>query len=200
MTHALQKYAAELLGTFVLALAVSLSLQSDWPLATPLVAALTVCLFVYTVGNISGTHINPAVTIALASLRKIDVKDALCYLVAQFAGGLLAMLAAKHYGSGFAPALLVVDTPRVAAAEALGAFVLVFGIASVVHGKVHAAASGLTIGGSLLLGILLASVASNGVLNPAVAVGIGSVSVVYLLAPVGGALAAAWLYHYLAKA
>jgi glycerol uptake facilitator-like aquaporin len=200
MMRALPKYAAELLGTFVLAFAVSLSLQSEWPLATPIIAALTVGLFVYSVGNISGTHINPAVTIALASIRKIDVKDALCYLVAQFLGGVLAMLAAKHYGSGFAPALLVADTPRVMAAEAMGAFILVFGISAVVHGKVHSAASGLTIGGSLLLGILIASVASNGVLNPAVAIGIGSVSLSYLLAPIVGALAAAWLFRWLAKA
>lgn len=194
------KYVAELLGTFTLTLAVTLSLQSDWPLATPLVAGLTVCLFVYTVGNISGTHINPAVTIALASVRKIGVMDAVMYLLTQFVGALLAMWVAKEYGTGFAPTILVANSLRIGVAEAMGAFALVFGISAVVHGKVHSAASGLTIGGSLLLGIMIASVASNGVLNPAVAVGIGSVSAAYLLGPVAGALAAAWLYKAIARA
>ena len=194
------KYVAELIGTFALTFLVTLSLQSEWPLATPVIAGLTVGLFVYTVGSISGTHLNPSVTVALASIKKISIPDALAYLVAQFGGALLAMWAAKEYGSGFAPTLLVANTAKVGLAEAIGAFMLLFGISAVVHGKVHSAASGLTIGGSLLLGILAASVASNGVLNPAVAVGIGSVSPMYLLAPIVGALAAVWVYKYVAKA
>lgn len=198
MMSNLPKYAAEFLGTFALTLMVTLSLTTDFPIPTPLVAALTVGLFVYTVGNISGTHLNPSVTVALASIRKISPADAVVYIVVQFLGALCAMWVAKTYGSGFLPTVLVSNTPRVGVAEAMGAFTLVFGIAAVVYGNVHAAASGITIGGSLLLGILVASVASNGVLNPAVAIGIGSVSPMYLLAPLAGGLAAAWLYRYLA--
>lgn len=191
------KYLAEFIGTFALTLMVTLSLTSEFPLATPIIAGLVVGLFVYTVGNISGTHLNPAVTVALASIRKISPVDALVYIVVQILGALAAMWVAKSYGSGFLPTILVSDSLRVGAAEAMGAFMLVFGISAVVHGRVHSAASGLTIGTSLLLGILAASVASNGVLNPAVAIGIGSVSAMYLLAPIVGAVAAAWVYKYL---
>ncbi len=199
LKHSFPKYAAELLGAFALTLAVTLSVTSaEFALATPIVAGLTLGLFVYTVGTISGAHINPAVTIALATIRKISPVDALAYVVAQVAGALLAMWVAKTYGGGFDPALMVANTPRVGLAEAMGAFTLVFGISAVVHGKVHSAASGLVIGGSLMLGILVASVASNGVLNPAVAIGIGSVSPMYLLAPVVGGVAAAWAYVFLA--
>ena len=195
-----QKYAAELLGTCTLTLLVSLSLTSEFPLATAIVAGLVLCLFVYTIGPISGAHINPAVTVALASIQKISPMDAIGYVVSQVLGALLAMWVAKNYGSGFLPTVLVSNTARVGLAEAMGAFALVFGVSAVVHGKVHSAASGLTIGGSLLIGILIASVAGNGVANPAVAIGIGSVSPMYLLGPLAGGLAAAWVYKFLVEA
>ncbi len=128
-----QKYAAELLGTFTLTLMVFLSLTSGFLIPTPVVAGLVVGLFVYTIGPISGTHLNPAVTIALFSIRKISLTDAICYIVAQLAGALLALLASSQHGPGFMPAVLAANTPSVGLAEAMGAFVLVFGIASVVY-------------------------------------------------------------------
>lgn len=196
----LQKYFAELIGTFALAFGVltSLTVGEAFPVMTPLIAALTVGLFVYTVGEISGAHLNPAVTIGLWTVKKIKTVDGALYLVSQFLGAVLAMLAVRG----------IFDIEFVAGVnndfltglgEFMGAFILVFGISSVVHGKTKPAASGLVIGGSLLLGILLSGGTglSNGVLNPAVAVGIGSFSWLYLLAPVLGAIAAAWVYKLL---
>ena len=63
----------------------------------------------------------------------------------------------------------------------------------VVTGRAHEAASGLVIGASLMIGISLAAPISNAVLNPAVAVGIGSVSLAYLAGPLIGAIAGAWV-------
>ncbi|MBM3231745.1 aquaporin, partial [Candidatus Peregrinibacteria bacterium] len=77
--------------------------------------------------------------------------------------------------------------------EAAGAFLLVLGITAVVDGRVQSEASGLTIGSSLLLGILVAAHFSAGILNPAVAVGLGSISLSYLIGPVIGGIAAAQL-------
>jgi glycerol uptake facilitator protein len=192
----MNRYIAEFVGTFALACAVALSLAGKFPVATPVIAALTLGVCVYTLGGISGTHINPAITIALATIGRIEFKDAAFYLAAQFAGGGLAM-----FVSGLMlgkPAVTAVDSLPVFAAEALGTFWLAIGVCSVVLGKAPAAAAGLTIGGSLLLGISMAATISNGVLNPAVALGIGSFSTVYVLGPIVGAAAAMLLYRFLA--
>ena len=83
-------------------------------------------------------------------------------------------------------------------AEALGAFFFAFGIAAVVYGKVSDHMSGLVIGGSLLLGILMASFSgSAGILNPAVAFALNSLSAVYILGPVVGAVVGFNAYRWL---
>ncbi len=192
----MSKYAAELLGTFILALTVSISISlgAKSPFPTPVMAAMALGICVYTLGAISGTHINPAITIGLATIGKISAKDAGIYLVAQFAGGGLACLVAR-YLIPMAPAVTATDTAGVFVAELLGTFLLATGVASVVHGKAPGEAAGLTIGGSLLLGVSAASSVSNGVLNPAVALAIGSLSITYVLGPIVGAVIAMLLYN-----
>jgi glycerol uptake facilitator-like aquaporin len=193
----MKRYLAEFLGTFALALAVSLTLAGKFPVPTPVAAGLTLGICVYTFGAISGTHINPSITIGLLTIGKITPRDALFYLVAQFAGGGAAMIVSTCMGGH--PPLTIVDSAAVFGAEALGAFWLAIGVASVVHGKAPAPAAGLTIGGSLLLGITFAAPISNGVLNPAVALGIGSLSAMYVLGPIVGAAIAMLLYRFLAS-
>lgn len=193
----MKKYLTELLGAFLLTLVVSLSLTGKFPVPTPVLAALTLGLFVYTAGHISGAHLNPAVTVGVWSLGKINLKDAVSYIIAQFIGAGLAMLVARYFAT--APALAVVDTLPVVIAEFLGTFFFTFGIAAVVLGKVPTDVVGITIGGSLLLGLSIAAVASNAVINPAVALGIGSFSASYLIAPVVGSLAGMNACKWLAK-
>lgn len=192
---AIKKYLAELIGTFFLAFAVATAINQI-PFAIPVVAGLTLGLFVYSVGSISGAHLNPAVTIAMASVKKISVKDAGFYVLSQLVGGFLAMAVTKAWGK--APDLVVANDFGVGLAETIGAFVLAFGVSAVVNGKIGGnSMSGLVVGGSLTLGAILASSVSNGVINPAVAVGIGSMSAMYLLAPIVGAVIAAWVYKFL---
>ena len=84
--------------------------------------------------------------------------------------------------------------------EAIGAFVFVFGVSSVVWKKVDDDMSGLVIGGSLLLGIMLTGGFSFGILNPAVALGVGLNAVgvaIYFIGPVIGALGGVWAYRWL---
>ena len=193
-----QKYLAELIGTFFLTLAVSLSLLYTAPLATPLIAGITLGLFVFTVGSISGAHLNPAVTIGLASIRKISLKDAALYVISQIIGAVLAMLAVKAL-SGQSLELIADNKITTGIAEAMGAFILIFGVSSLVHAKADSDVSGLIVGTSLFLGISLATGFSNGVINPAVAIGINSISAMYLLAPIVGTIVGAWTYKLLIK-
>lgn len=195
-TSSSRAYAAEFLGTLVLTLGVGLSLTKGLPIATPLVAALTVMLFVYTVGAISGAHLNPAVTVGLWSMGKIAPRDALWYMAVQCAGA-SAALSLVRVLTGALPDGGVSATPLVGLGEFLGTFLLVFGVSAVVCGKAPKDAAGLVIGGSLLLGILIASTVSNAVLNPAVALGIHSLSVYHVAAPVLGGILAAQSYRWL---
>jgi len=90
----MNKYLAELFGTFTLVLIVTLSLSGKFPIPTPILAALVLGTFVYTIGAISGAQINPAVTIGVWTIKKITTKDALVYIISQFAGALLALFVA----------------------------------------------------------------------------------------------------------
>ncbi len=194
-----KQYLAEMLATFSLAFAVSASLVNDLGMITPVIAALTLGLFVYTVGNVSGAHVNPAITIALASKKKISPPDAVMYIICQMLGGILALylcllLFKAQPGASMAGGL------EVGLAEAIGAFFLAFGVAFAVD-RGNDVNSGLVVGGSLLLGILVAAGVSNGVLNPAVSLAVGgldNLSPTYLLAPIVGALVGVWAYCGLA--
>lgn len=191
----MRKYIAEFIGTFALAYAVSMSLAGNFPVPTPVLAALTLGLFVYSIGHISGTHLNPAITIGLLSIKKISLLDAAYYIVAQFAGA-----GAAYYLSGRIVAravLTVTDSPWVLLAEALGALFFGFGVAAVVYGRVPKDLTGVVVGGSLLLGISFSGLMNaNGVLNPAVALAIGSFGTMYVLGPVIGASLGMWIYKY----
>src|SRR5262245_24032024 len=159
----MNKYVAELAGTFLLTFAVNVCLANKFGVPTPVVAALTLGVSVYVLGAISGTHINPAVTLGILSVGKMKMLEAINYVVAQLAGAGLALVATAVL---MTPASVkAVDTLPVFIAEGLGTFCLGIGVASVVFGKSPAPAAGLTIGGSLLLGLCLASSGSNAVLN-----------------------------------
>lgn len=192
----MKKYLAECVGTFGLTLAVIVSLGGGTVLPTPIIAALTLCLFVYSIGSISGAHLNPAVTIGLFSLGKVTLKDSAAYIIFQLLGAVAALYVGRLVV--MSPVLPVVNTPAVFLAECIGAFFLTFGIASVVYGKTPAPASGIVVGGSLLLGVSVASAVSNGVLNPAVAFAIRSFSFTYLLGPIVGSILGVWLFAFLA--
>jgi aquaporin Z len=182
----MKKYLAEMVGTFVLTFAVALSLGGHLALATPLMAGIALGLVVYAVGHISGGHINPAITIGLWSLKKISNKDAVFYIIFQFIGAIIALFLAGAFTT--IPVLTALNSWPVFFGELVGAFVFAFGVAAVATDKVPPAMSGLVVGGSLFLGISFASFLSNGVLNPAVALGIGSFSLAYLFGPIVGAI------------
>lgn len=185
--------AAEFFGTFSLTLGVLISISNPaFPVPTAVIAGLTLGLFVYTIGPISGCHINPAVTIGLASIGKVELPKAAAYIVAQFAGAGAALFAGTFLFPSAAE-LVVGNSVHIGMSEALGALVFLFGIAAVVLGLVPSVMSGIVIGGSLTLGVSWAAQATNGVLNPAVAFGIGSFSAAYVWGPILGGILGSWL-------
>ncbi len=195
----IRPYLAELLGTFTLALFVCVAVAGAPTYPISYIAPIVLATFVYTIGSISGAHLNPAVTIGLASIKKISVVDAVYYVLAQMLGAILAMVVCRLMLETV-PTLSGDISIRVAVAEAMGTFLLVWSIMAVVEKKVHAAASGLTIGFGLLLGILLAaSLGSFGIINPAVAFSVNAFTVANLVGPIVGAVAAAWCYRALVE-
>ncbi len=195
----MKKYIAEFFGTFVLTITVLGSLAVESPIPTALLAGITLGLFVYTIGKVSGAHINPAVTIGAWTVKKIKTQDVFFYILAQFAGAALAVILAKslHLFAGvdgiFSKEALV--------GEIIGAIVFTFGIASVLFAKeteseTHHAP--FVIGGSLAIGAsIAAALGSNGVLNPAVAFGINSFGLAYIIGPIIGSILGMLLYKYI---
>jgi len=155
---------------------------------------------VLSVGNVSGTHINPAVTIGLWSVRKIDSGSAIGYIFAQVAGALAA---------GVVIQTLIGDTfesvglawfdgfdGKIMAAEALGMGVFTFGIAGAVHNKLEGMSAAWLVGLSLFIGVTFAAtIAGGGVLNPAVAAGIESLSWSHIIGPIIGSVLGFNLYQ-----
>jgi glycerol uptake facilitator-like aquaporin len=135
------------------------------------------------------------------SIKKINVKDAVYYVLAQILGGLVAfMLVRTISGVDTTMSQLAETSTRVALGEIVGMCMFAFGIASVVYGKVASHMNGIVVGISLLLGIMIASwIGSNGVLNPAVALGIGSFNLIYMLAPILGSILGFQAYNCLNK-
>jgi aquaporin Z len=90
----MRKYLAELLGTFVLVFGgVGSAVLAGRYIGFAGVAfafGLSLLAMVYTIGPISGCHINPAVTLGVLLAKKIDLKDALIYVFAQVAGAIIA--------------------------------------------------------------------------------------------------------------
>ncbi len=193
-------YLAECLGAFILSTCVViLSSNSGTAAMTPVLAGLTLMLLVYILGPISGAHVNPAITIAQWSVGRLSSANAVPYIAAQLLGGGLAF-GMLWFILPAMPSAAPADGWMLMVLEALGAGMLSLGVYAATSGRVTAGASGFTVGGSLLLGALLASVVSlgaAGVLNPAVAVSLRFFTLSHLLAPIVGAVAAAWLYRYL---
>ncbi|RKH54611.1 aquaporin, partial [Corallococcus llansteffanensis] len=108
---AMQKYLAEGVGTFVLVLggvgAAVLAGDRIGFLGVSFAFGLSLLAMVYTVGPISGCHVNPAVTVGLVLAGKFDRRHVAGYVVAQCVGAILAaglvLLIAKGAPGGYSP-------------------------------------------------------------------------------------------------
>ena len=189
---------AEFFGTALLTSAVLAQANSNvivnktWFIAA--VAGLTLSTIVLTIGRISGAHVNPAITIGLWTLRKIETTTAVVYIAAQILGAAVALRLFQYLQNDVLQNVAGAFEWRIFVAEAVGALVFSFGVAAVVTQKLQGLRAAFTIGTSLMLGAVIASTASNGILNPAVALGVNSWSWTYVAAPILGAVLGMNLY------
>ncbi len=190
---------AEFLGTGVLTLIV-LSVSKSTigiPYFVSLAAGLAIGAMTLAFGYISGAHFNPAITLGLWTVRKVSSTKAVVYVAAQLLGATAAYWLYTYFvNAHWANSGHFVG--RILVAEAVGAFVFSMAWAAAVYGKFGNAKAAATVTVGLILGILVASSASGGLLNPAVALGVRSwVWGTYVLGPVLGAVIGFNLYNLL---
>ncbi len=216
-------YIAEFIGTFVLVLAITLSVTlfvnsqgtgSDW-VVVGLVHFLVLFMLVQTIGSVSGAHLNPAVTVSLLVLRKIRPNDALVYVLLQFAGAVAGALVTKfllidqladqqNVGAAALNHSLLGSTFAGLVAEGIGTFLLVWAVVAVaVNPRAARDWAGLVIGGVLGLQVMILGPLTGGSVNPARWFGPALVAGewtdfwVYVIGPLAGGVLAAVLYWYL---
>ena len=214
----IKKYLAEFIGTAVLVLfACGVAGQicnGSIPglIGTALAFGLVIVAMAYSIGNVSGCHINPAVSIAMLINKKISGKDFCGYIIAQFLGAI----------AGAAVLYFIVSDPSKLGCNALYngrrfmsfgievvlTFVFVLAILGVTSKESNSSIAGLVIGGALVLVHLLGISFTGTSVNPARSFGPALINAlaggsaleyiwVFLLAPlVGGALAAV-VYRFL---
>ncbi len=229
-----QKLTAEVIGTAILvfigagSVPLTVLLTGNQPFGSAQLSTISFCFAfaifaaVYSVGHISGCHINPAVTIALAATKKVDWSTAAAYIGAQLVGAILGAVLTLLVLIGNNPATLglgsVSYNPATSGmlvaivAEAIGTAILVFTVfGSAVDGRAPAGFAGIIIGFIVYGIIILVGPITGAALNPARQVGplvvegiigyakfaehLGQI-VVYLVGPVVGGLAGAFLYDY----
>src|ERR1700744_21973 len=90
----MKKYLAEMVGTFVLVFggvgSAVLAGSHIGFLGVSFAFGLSLLAMVYTIGPISGCHINPAVTLGVLMAKKIGARDAMSYIIAQIIGAIIA--------------------------------------------------------------------------------------------------------------
>jgi glycerol uptake facilitator protein len=179
----MQAYIGEFIGTMILIilgdgvvagvlLRNSKAENSGWIVIT-FGWGMAVAMAVYCVGQFSGAHINPAVTIGFAATGQFPLADVIPYIIAQFlgafVGGVIVWLAylphwAETEDEGlklgvFCTAPAIYNTPANVITEIIGTFVLVFGVSGIVANAGAVSGQAATVIGSginpLLVGLLV---------------------------------------------
>lgn len=217
--NSIKKYIAEFIGTFVLVLfacgtaavvGCSASAGTGY-LLTALAFGLVIVAMAYSIGNISGCHINPAVSIAMLVSKKLSAKDFAGYVVAQFLGAIagaavLSALVGADSGLG-ANALFNNDIALSILVEIILTFVFVIAILGVTSKESNGAVAGIVIGLTLtlvhILGISFTGTSVNPArsFGPALLVGGEALSNVwvFIVAPLIGGVLAAAVYGFLSS-
>ena len=216
----MKKYIAEFLGTLVLVLfGTGIAVVSGGDLvATSLAFGLAIVACAYAIGNISGCHINPAVSLAMLISKKLSVKDFVCYVTSQLLGAIAGTailffilsntnLGTTQLGANFYGELSITNISLVAAiiTEIVLTFVFIYTILGVTSDESKSSISGLVIGLTLtfvhLIGIPLTGTSVNPARSLAPAIFLGGEAIrqiwVFILAPLVGGALAAFVFKYL---
>ncbi len=223
----LAAYIAELIGTFFLVFFITsvatlfiatgnqAQFGSDFAVVG-LVNGFVLFIMIQVFGGVSGGHFNPAVTVAVAAVRRIDPLDAVIYILAQLSGGVLGALLTKgllldegragHYGAPSVSSLLSGNFAGFVV-EGIGALVLVLAVLAVALGTRAAQDwAPFAIGTALGFAVMVTGPLTGGSLNPArwfgpalVANSWGGVWP-YLLGPLVAAVIGALIYRFVIEA
>ncbi|MDQ6816181.1 MAG: aquaporin family protein [Actinomycetota bacterium] len=233
--HLSQRAVAEMLGTALLVLVGPGSVVATLALAGKAVPAITgadllgisfafgliIAAMVYAIGKVSGCHINPAVTFALAVTKRFPWREVPAYWAAQVIGAVLGAFAIWAMFGHSAITLGVGMThfdPHTSSwgsaifAEGLGTAILMFTILGIVDSRSPGDLAGLVIGGVVIAIIMIVGPITGASLNPARAFGPELISAlgsgktfwsqlvpVYILPGLVGSGLAAVAYDFLAK-
>ncbi len=211
--------AGEAVGTFLLVFfgtGAILATQGQDLVAIALAFGFAVLIAIYAFGHVSGTHINPAVTLALAAVGKFPARAIAPYLAAQFVGGILASIAALVIFGGDAadgPLALGATAPGEGVSDAtafLVEVIITFLLVVVVMGtatdeRAVTPAVGLGVGLTVAAGILATGPISGASFNPVRSLAPMIVSgqfpawFAYVAGPIVGALIGAALYEFVLR-
>jgi aquaporin NIP len=204
---AMKKYLAEMFGTFALVFAGTGAVVIDevtggavTHVGVALTFGLVVLAMIYTIGDVSGAHLNPAVTLGFCAARRMPFRLAAPYLLSQFAGALLAsgllrvLFPASRMLGVTQPAGSIMQSFVL---EIILTALLMWVILNVSTGaKEKGVTAGIAIGAVIGLEALFAGPICGASMNPARSLGPALVSGhfqnlwLYLVAPVIGAAAA----------
>ncbi len=217
--ESIKKYVAEFIGTFVLVLfacgtAAAVGCSTADPnvayLLTALAFGLVIVAMAYSIGNVSGCHINPAVSIAMLVSGKMNIKDFIGYVIAQFAGaiaGAAVMGAFLGFDCGFgANGLFEGDIWKSLLIEIVLTFVFVLAILGVTSKAENSKVAGIVIGLTLTLVHIFGIHFTGTSVNPARSFGpalfAGGEALanvwVFIVAPLVGGVLAAVVYKAIA--
>ncbi len=210
----MRNYIAELTGTFILVFcgtgAVVIDQQTGGAvthIGVSIIWGLAVMGLIYTIGDTSGCHINPAVSIAFTLAGRFEAKLLPGYIISQVAGALLASLTLKYMFP--TNQLLGATLPAGSAMqsfilELLLTFILMLVIMHVAHGsKEQGKFAGIAIGAVVGLEAMFAGPICGASMNPARSIAPAIVSGhlehlwLYLAAPVAGAALAIPVWKHL---
>ena len=176
----MKKYIAECIGTCVLVLfACGVAVLSSNSIGIALAFGLVVVAMAYSIGNVSGCHINPAVSVGMAFAGKMEWKECAKYVLAQVIGAILGAALLGYFLGSFEALganyydtrLLDGDILKALLIETVLTFVFVLTILGVTDKKENGHITGLIIGLTLTLVHLIGIPFTGTSVNPARSLG-----------------------------
>jgi len=210
----MKKYVAEFLGTYALVFAGTGSIIIDQEtqgsithVGVAITFGLIVMSMIYALGDISGAHLNPAVSIAFTIARKLPVKELAPFIISQLSGAVLASLTLKYLfpSNQFLGATIPAGSDSQSfILEFILTFFLMLVIINVAKGsKERGMFAGLAIGSIVALEAMFAGPICGASMNPARSFGPAVVSGhmehlwVYLSSTIFGSISAIPVWSFL---
>lgn len=220
----MKKYVCEFIGTAVLVLfgcgSAAVAGGVLGTLGIALAFGLSIVAMAYVIGNISGCHINPAVSLAMLISKKMSVKDFVFYVIAQVLGAIAGIgilyailsncgVGVANLGANGFDAASSVNLNMIGAiiVEIVLTFVFIYTILGVTSDESKSSVAGIVIGLTLafvhIMGIPLTGTSVNPARSLAPAIFLGGEALkqvwVFIVAPFVGSALAAYVFKFLNK-